>query len=84
MGSEPQRLLVWHWYWIDGRWVASDHLGKLYLALSRLLGRGDDSAAIFFYAPEDIPGGAEAALEKAVAATGGALRQTLESTRARR
>jgi hypothetical protein len=49
-----------------------------------LLGRGDDSAAIFFYAPEDIPGGAEAALEQAVAATGGALRQTLESTRARR
>jgi exosortase A len=84
MGSEPQRLLVWHWYWIDGRWVASDHLGKLYLALSRLLGRGDDSAAIFFYAPEDVPGGAESTLEQAVAATGGALRQTLEAARTRR
>jgi len=52
VGAEPLRLKVWHWYWIDGRVVTSDHLGKLWLALARLSGRGDDSAAIFVYAQE--------------------------------
>jgi exosortase A len=52
LGAEPLRLTVWHWYWIDGRVVTSDYLGKLWLALARLGGRGDDSAAIFVYAQE--------------------------------
>lgn len=52
LGAEPQRLRVWYGYWIGGRMVTSDHLGKLWLALSRLSGRGDDSAAVFVYAVE--------------------------------
>lgn len=52
LGSDPQRLTVWHWYWIHGRIVAEDALGKLWLALDQLLGRGDASAAVFLYALE--------------------------------
>jgi exosortase A len=52
IGAEPDRYRVWHWYWINGRIVTSDHFGKLWLALSRLFGHGDESAAIFVYALE--------------------------------
>jgi len=52
VGAEPDRYRVWHWYWIGGRIVSSDHLGKLWLALSRLSGQGDESAAVFVYVPE--------------------------------
>lgn len=52
VGAEPEKYRVWHWYWIGGRIVTSDHVGKLLLALSRLGGQGDESAAVFVYAPE--------------------------------
>ena len=52
VGAEPDRYQVRYWYWIGGRIVTSDHLGKLWLALDRLAGRGDDSAAVFVYAQE--------------------------------
>jgi EpsI family protein len=34
IGAEPDRYRVWHCYWINGRIVTSDHLGKLWLALA--------------------------------------------------
>jgi exosortase A len=49
--ASAQRLVVWHTYWIGGQWVTSDARAKLMLALNRLLGRGDDSAVLFFYTP---------------------------------
>jgi exosortase A len=49
--ASAQRLLVWNSYWINGQWVTSDARAKLMLALNRVLGRGDDSAAIMFYTP---------------------------------
>lgn len=52
LGAEPPRYKVWHWYWIDGRFMSSDHLGKLRLALAKLMGRGDESAAVFIYVRE--------------------------------
>jgi exosortase A len=45
------RLLVWRWYWIDGRWTANDYLGSAYLALAHLFGRGDDAAVVLLYTP---------------------------------
>lgn len=51
--SLPQRLLVWDWYRISGRDVASPYLAKLYLAADKLLGRGDDAAALIIAAPYD-------------------------------
>lgn len=51
MYSPETRQLVWSGYWIDGRWTTNDYVAKIYLALSRLAGKGDDSAAVMFYAP---------------------------------
>lgn len=48
--ADSQRLVVWHWYWINGYVTASDVKAKIYSALMRLMGRGDDSAAIFIFA----------------------------------
>jgi len=79
--AEPPRLLVWHWYWIDGRHLSSDMLGKLWLALSRLKGRGDESAAVFVYALE--PDG-EAMLTDYVSSAGEALDGLLAKVAAQR
>ena len=50
--STPEtRLIVWQWYWINGKLTTSDIATKLYTALSRLLGQGDDSAVVILYAP---------------------------------
>jgi len=51
MYSPETRQLVWSGYWIGGRWTTNDYVAKIYLALSRLAGKGDDSAAVMFYAP---------------------------------
>lgn len=45
------RLLAWHWYWVNGRWTSSDYMAKVYQAVSRLQGEGDDSALITIYIP---------------------------------
>ena len=75
--GQEQRLRVWHWYWINGRLTASDYEGKAWLALSRLTGQGDDSAAVVLYAPEDQPGGAEAGLEAFLASGGSGIAAVL-------
>ena len=45
------RLLVWDWYRIAGCELANPYLAKALLARDKLLGRGDDSAAIVLAAP---------------------------------
>jgi exosortase A len=40
------KLLIWHWYWIDGQYTASPYLAKLLQAKSQLTGKGDDGAVI--------------------------------------
>lgn len=79
--SESQRLMVWHWYDIDGRVVIRDALGKLMLALKRLAGRGDASAAVFVYAPEP---GAEVLAQYLSEAGAGIERLLAEADAARR
>lgn len=44
-------LLVWHWYWIDGRFTANDYIGKLLQAKEKLLMQGDDGAHVMTFAP---------------------------------
>ncbi len=44
--SHAGRLLVWHWYWIDGQYTTNPYWAKLLQAKSQLLGRGDDGAVI--------------------------------------
>ena len=88
MRSNPHpdmRLAVWHWYWIGGRWTNSDYVGKAYLALARLLGRGDDSAMIALYTPmrPDRRAEAQAALADFLATMGPQIEAALEHARVR-
>lgn len=61
-GVAGDRLVVWQWYWVDGKLTASDSWAKAYTSISRLRGRGDDSAVVVVYAPKGKPGEAEAKL----------------------
>jgi exosortase A len=46
-------LLVWHWYWVDGRYAVNPYWVKLLQAKSRLLGDGDDGAVVIVYTEFD-------------------------------
>jgi EpsI family protein len=81
LADTPAKLRVWQWYRIDGHLVGSDSFGKLWLALTRLRGHGDDAAAIFIYAPEDDVGGAEAVLTRFLTTAQPALTDMLEKAR---
>lgn len=80
-----QRLAVWHWYWVSGRWTHSDYEGKAYLALAQLLGRGDDSAMVALYTPVDVErrSEADAALADFLATMGPQIAAALEHARVR-
>jgi hypothetical protein len=51
LGRDLARLAVFRLYWVNGRVTASEYTAKALLALSKLTGRGDDSAVIVVYAP---------------------------------
>lgn len=51
LATDAQRLQVWHFYWVNGRFTASDVQAKLQGALGLLLGRGDDGAIVVVYTP---------------------------------
>ena len=53
LGSGGERLQVWRFYWVNGRFTASDIVAKLQGALSRATGQGDDSAIVAIYTPLD-------------------------------
>ena len=57
------RLAVWQFYWINGKWIADDYHAKIWGAIYRLMGRGDDSAVILIYAPYTETSSAPATLE---------------------
>jgi exosortase A len=48
------RLLVWHWYWIDGQNTSNRYWAKLLQAKSMLLGRGDNAAVIILSTAFDL------------------------------
>ncbi|MEW6513496.1 MAG: exosortase A [Pseudomonadota bacterium] len=81
IGAEPDRYRVWHWYWIGGRIVTSDHLGKLWLALSRLSGQGDESAAVFVYA---LKSEGDTVLADYLTSAGAGINSLLEQTAGQR
>ncbi len=78
-------LLVWQVYWADGRLTASDIRAKLYGALQRLRGHGDDAAAITLYtrtaygaSPDDE---ADARLESFATSNWAGIEQQLRQAR---
>ncbi len=54
LSTSGARLVVWQWYWINGIWTSNDLIAKLYTAYFRLIGHGDDSAAVFVYTHKDF------------------------------
>ncbi|WP_343630542.1 exosortase A [Roseateles sp.] len=47
------RMLVWHVYWINGRPMTNSTQARLWGALERLRGQGDDAALVLVYTPLD-------------------------------
>jgi exosortase A len=56
------RLLAWQIYWVNGTLTSSDYAAKAHLAVDNLTGRGDASAVIVVYTPQNHPGEADAVL----------------------
>ena len=49
--SQNAQLLVWQWYWVDGRWVLNPYVAKALEAKSRILDGEDDAAVIIVATP---------------------------------
>jgi exosortase A len=63
--SRVDNLSVRQWYWVNSNVTSSAYMAKLLLAWSKLLGRGDDSAAIILFAPfAESPEQAEPVLQE--------------------
>ena len=46
-----QRILIWHWYWLEGTHTSNNVLAKLIEARNRLLGGRHPSVGIVLYTP---------------------------------
>ena len=91
LASSGERLQVWRFYWVNGRFTASDIAAKLQGALSRATGQGDDSAIVALYTPlnSQLPEAqareqATERLQDFLKTQGAALQQALQATRGAR
>ncbi|MBV8665077.1 MAG: exosortase A [Burkholderiaceae bacterium] len=48
-----KHLLVWSWFWVDGRFVGNPYLGKLLQVKQKIFTGNDDGAAVMVFAPYD-------------------------------
>jgi exosortase A len=53
LSGSGQRILVWHWYWLEGTHTSSNVLAKLIEARNRLLGGRHPAVGIVLYTPYD-------------------------------
>ncbi len=53
MAGPGGKMLVWHWYWIDGSTTSNDYVGKLLQIRQKLLHASDDGAAVMVFAMYD-------------------------------
>lgn len=77
--SGAARLQVWQTYWVGGRWTTSAARAKVWQALDRLLGRGDDGAVLLLATPQAAD--ADARLETFARSHLGRLEAMLVTTR---
>lgn len=49
MGADGHHLLLWSWYWVDGKVLLSPARALLRTALTRLAGQRDDAALVVVY-----------------------------------
>lgn len=80
--SSANRLVAWQTYWINGTLTSSDYLAKVYGALYRLIGRGDDSAVIIVYTAKEQAGGEEALLKSFLTTNYAAIEELMRTTKA--
>ena len=78
------RLVVWQMYWINGTWTSSDYLAKVYSAVLRLLGLGDESAVIVMYTPQSSGADATSVLNDFLSTQLESIAASLRETSARR
>ncbi len=77
--SRDERLVVAQWYWIGGYYTASDTVAKALLAVQKLVGQDDDSAAlVIFTGQDDARPAHDEALERFGAEMSGAVTRALE------
>jgi len=67
LGYSSSRLVIWHWYWVEGAFTGNDYMAKLNLAKARLVHSPRGSAAIAVSASSRIGIDAEATLADFVA-----------------
>ena len=80
--AQSERLRVWQIYWVGGRFHTSDARAKVHGAIEKLMGRGDDAAAIFFYTPMRASAeAADATLARFVKANMADLTKNLQAVR---
>jgi exosortase A len=79
-GRRPH-LVVWRFYWIDGRFIGGDAATKIAGMLARLRGRGDEGAGIVLYADGDTVAASNAALEDFAQSNLGAINELLHRVR---
>lgn len=48
---DGRRMLVWHWYEVDGKMTVNPYRAKYLEAVSKFRGRGDDATVIAVYTP---------------------------------
>ena len=84
--AESPRLLVWQFFWVDGRVTASPAKAKLWGAWQKLKGQGDDGAIVVLYTQARQGAAADAAdavLQTFVRDQGAALLSSLRATQSR-
>ncbi|MFG6416589.1 exosortase A [Roseateles sp. DC23W] len=80
-GSAAPRLRVWQVYWINGRPFVSDWQAKLYGAVLKLVGQGDDAAVLLIYMDKQAAGPDDAKLRDFVRTHWPTLDTTLRGIR---
>jgi EpsI family protein len=73
-------LMVWQFYWIDGRFIAGDAAAKIAGGLSRLQGHGDEGASVVLYADGATVAESNATLEAFLEANLDRLNAVLQRT----
>jgi EpsI family protein len=79
MRSHDQDLLVWYWYWVNGKTTTNHYLAKLWDAKAKLLGGKGDAAAIVISTPlTSRIGEAEEVLKTFITAMQPSIEKSLE------
>jgi exosortase A len=78
--ARDSSVSAWQVYWVGGRFTSSDAMAKAYVAIDRLLGRGDDAAELVLSVSGAAPGEADQALQTFAGNNFGALDALLTRT----